>query len=212
MVAGNTIAADGRWAAVFLANVHFEAVGTNYFTVTLPPSPLQNYWSLSVEEQFYVVYPTLFLLVAWARLRISLEAKLAVVLGAVIVVSYWLSVVQTQSHPTMAYFSLGNASVGDFPRCADRGRVLVDAAVSCSSCHVGYVGRVGCHRDVGLCLHRRHRVPGFAGGHPRPGRRSGDRRRGSGITAGAPRRCSAWVRSSGWVAAPTACTCGTGRS
>ena len=107
VVAGNTIAADGRWAAVFLANVHFEAVGTNYFTATLPPSPLQNYWSLSVEEQFYVVYPTLFLLVAWARLRISLEAKLAVVLGAVIVVSYWLSVVQTQSHPTVAYFSLG---------------------------------------------------------------------------------------------------------
>lgn len=107
VVAGDSIAVDGRWAAVFLANFHFEAVGTNYFTATLPPSPLQNYWTLSVEEQFYVVYPTLFLLVAWARVRISLEAKLAVVLGAVIAVSYWLSVVQTQSHPTVAYFSLG---------------------------------------------------------------------------------------------------------
>ena len=32
---------------------------------------------------------------------------MAVVLAAVIVVSYWLSVVQTQSHPTVAYFSLG---------------------------------------------------------------------------------------------------------
>ena len=31
-----------------------------------PPSPLQNFWSLAVEEQFYVVYPTLFLLVAGA--------------------------------------------------------------------------------------------------------------------------------------------------
>ena len=114
VVAGNSIAVDGRWAAVFLANFHFEAVGTNYFTATLPPSPLQNYWSLSVEEQFYVVYPTLFLLVAWARVRISLEAKLAVVLGAVIVVSYWLSVVQTQSHPTVAYFSLERER-GRFP-------------------------------------------------------------------------------------------------
>jgi peptidoglycan/LPS O-acetylase OafA/YrhL len=107
VVAGNSIANDGRWAAVFLANFHFEALGTNYFTATLPPSPLQNYWSLSVEEQFYVVYPTLFLLVAWAKVRISLEAKLAIVLGAVIAVSYWLSVVQTQSHPTAAYFSPG---------------------------------------------------------------------------------------------------------
>ena len=106
-VAGNSIANDGRWAAVFLANFHFAALGTNYFTATLPPSPLQNYWSLSVEEQFYLVYPTLFLLVAWSKVRISLEAKLAVVLGAVIAVSYGLSVVQTQSHPTAAYYSLG---------------------------------------------------------------------------------------------------------
>jgi peptidoglycan/LPS O-acetylase OafA/YrhL len=106
-VAGASIAVDGRWAAVFLANFHFEALATNYFTAALPPSPLQNYWSLSVEEQFYVVYPTLFLLVAWAKVRISLEARLAVVLGAVIAVSYGLSVVQTQSHPTAAYYSLG---------------------------------------------------------------------------------------------------------
>jgi peptidoglycan/LPS O-acetylase OafA/YrhL len=107
VVAGNSIAVDGRWAAVFLANFHFEALGTNYFSARLPPSPLQNYWTLSVEEQFYFVYPTLFLLVAWAKARISLEAKLAVVLGAVTAVSYWLSVVQTQSHPTAAYYSLG---------------------------------------------------------------------------------------------------------
>ncbi len=107
VVAGNSIADDGRWAAVFLANVHFAALGTNYFSATLPPSPLQNYWTLSVEEQFYVVFPTLFLVVAWAKVRMSLEAKLAVVLGAVIGVSYGLSVVQTQSHPTAAYYSLG---------------------------------------------------------------------------------------------------------
>ncbi len=107
VVAGNSIAVDGRWAAVFLANFHFEALGTNYFSATLPPSPLQNYWTLSVEEQFYFVYPTLFVLVAWAKVRISLEAKLAVVLGGVIALSYGLSVVQTQSHPTAAYYSLG---------------------------------------------------------------------------------------------------------
>ena len=57
VVSGNNTADDGRWAAVFLANFHFESVGTNYFTALRPPSPLQNYWSLSVEEQFYLVYP-----------------------------------------------------------------------------------------------------------------------------------------------------------
>ena len=61
---GSSTATDGRWAAVFLANFHFIAIGTNYFSSQQPPSPLQNFWSLAVEEQFYVVYPTLFLVVA----------------------------------------------------------------------------------------------------------------------------------------------------
>jgi peptidoglycan/LPS O-acetylase OafA/YrhL len=105
VVSGNYVADDGRWAAVFLANFHFEALGTNYFSSGRPPSPLQNYWSLSVEEQFYVVYPTLFLLVARVRGRFSLRTRMSVALGVVIVASYWLSVTQTASHPASAYFS-----------------------------------------------------------------------------------------------------------
>jgi peptidoglycan/LPS O-acetylase OafA/YrhL len=105
VVSGNSTADDGRWAAIFLANFHFEAVGTNYLDALRPPSPLQNYWSLSVEEQFYVVYPTLFLLVASVRGRISLRARMAIVLAIVIVASYWLSIAQTASNPTSAYFS-----------------------------------------------------------------------------------------------------------
>ncbi len=104
-VSGDIVADDGRWAAVFLSNFHFEAVGTNYFTANLPPSPLQNYWSLSVEEQFYVVYPTLFLLIARLKSRLSLQTKMAITLVVVTVASYWLSVAQTASQPTAAYFS-----------------------------------------------------------------------------------------------------------
>ena len=101
---GNNVADDGRWAAVFLSNFHFESVGTNYLAAWLPPSPLQNYWSLSVEEQFYVVYPTLFLLVA--RLKtFTLRSRLAVALGVVALVSFGMSIAQTASHPLAAYFS-----------------------------------------------------------------------------------------------------------
>ena len=38
-VSGAQVADDGRWAAVFLSNFHFEALGTNYFTASLPPPP-----------------------------------------------------------------------------------------------------------------------------------------------------------------------------
>jgi len=108
-VSGTQVANDGRWVAVFLANFHYQALGTNYFTASLPPSPLQNYWSLSVEEQFYLVFPTLFFLIARGlgrgRGRRSPMARMAVAFGAVTAASFALSVVQTATHPSAAYFS-----------------------------------------------------------------------------------------------------------
>ena len=104
-VSGGRTANDGRWAALFLSNFHFQSVGTDYLTATLPPSALQNYWSLSVEEQFYVVYPTLFLLVAGIWRRTSRRARLAGALAVIAVGSFVLSVLQTSSSPSAAYFS-----------------------------------------------------------------------------------------------------------
>ena len=106
--AGGRSASDGVWASVFLANVHFTAVGTDYLGSQLPPSLLQNFWSLAVEEQFYVVYPALFLVVATlggGLRRLGLRGRLALVLGAVIVGSFAFSVADTARHPTAAYFS-----------------------------------------------------------------------------------------------------------
>ena len=101
---GIPTAADGRWAAVFLANIHFIATGTSYLSSQQPPSPLQNFWSLAVEEQFYFIYPTLFLLVAKARV-LSLRLRLAFFLAVVICVSFAYSVVDTHGNPINAYFS-----------------------------------------------------------------------------------------------------------
>jgi peptidoglycan/LPS O-acetylase OafA/YrhL len=105
IVSGNTTADDARWTAVFLANFHFASIGTNYLTAQQPPSPLLNFWSLAVEEQFYLVYPTVFLLIAALRTRWSLQAKLAIGLVVIIAASFALSVTQTSSDPTVAYFS-----------------------------------------------------------------------------------------------------------
>ena len=105
VVTGANTAGDGRWAAVFLANFHFESIGTNYLLALRSPSPLQNFWSLSVEEQFYIVYPTIFLVMAKFRGSLSLRARLAIVLVPVIAASYSLSVVQTAHSPAAAYFS-----------------------------------------------------------------------------------------------------------
>src|ERR1700674_4333621 len=105
VVAGDRTAVDGKWAAVFLANFHFASIGTNYLTATQPPSPLQNFWSLAVEEQFYLVYPTLFLLAAWVPVRLAFRSRLVIGLPVVIGASLTLSVIQTSTNATVAYFS-----------------------------------------------------------------------------------------------------------
>jgi peptidoglycan/LPS O-acetylase OafA/YrhL len=104
-IAGNEIADDAKWAAVFTANIHFGLLGTDYLGSKLPPSPLQHMWSLGVEEQFYLVWPALLLalmvLVKGARQRIALAISLPVIIG----VSVAWSVIQTGSNATWAYFS-----------------------------------------------------------------------------------------------------------
>ena len=104
-VSGNQNAIDARWASVFLINVHFAATGTNYLASQAPPSVLQNYWSLAVEEQFYLLYPAIFLVVVGISLRSSLRRRIGLVLGVAIVVSFVWSILQTSNNPTAAFFS-----------------------------------------------------------------------------------------------------------
>jgi peptidoglycan/LPS O-acetylase OafA/YrhL len=52
------------WASTaFVINYRLAAQANNYLTSSLPPSPLMHYWSLSVEEQFYLLWPGLLSLV-----------------------------------------------------------------------------------------------------------------------------------------------------
>jgi len=103
-----TIAGDAIWSSFFLANVHFAINGTDYFAATTV-SPLQHFWSLAVEEQFYLGWPLLLLglmlLISRRRRRVPL---IRVVLLAVLVIiagSLIASAVETAISPAAAYFS-----------------------------------------------------------------------------------------------------------
>ena len=80
-ISGNEVANAAKWTAVFAANIHFALIGTDYLGSQLPPSPLQHMWSLGVEEQFYLVWPSLFLLLA-VIVRLSRRRNVLHVLAA----------------------------------------------------------------------------------------------------------------------------------
>ena len=52
---------DSLSALFYVANWHFILAGSNYFNLTAQPSPLDHMWSLSIEEQFYLVWPPVVL-------------------------------------------------------------------------------------------------------------------------------------------------------
>src|SRR6516165_3364672 len=58
------VAKDAVACALYVGNYRFAIQATNYLSAQGAVSPLQNYWSLGVEEQFYVLWPALLLAAA----------------------------------------------------------------------------------------------------------------------------------------------------
>jgi peptidoglycan/LPS O-acetylase OafA/YrhL len=69
-----TLRGDALSALFYVANWHFILGGSDYFHMTGLTSPLIHTWSLAVEEQFYLVWPLVFLGVMkiWGSLRVLL--------------------------------------------------------------------------------------------------------------------------------------------
>jgi len=102
---------DGIACALYAGNYRFAMHGTDYLASDLPPSPFQHYWSLGVEEQFYLVWPVLIIGTAWLvhRLRAGAAARAtpyAVVLVLVAAASLAAAVLWTRTSPAWAFFSL----------------------------------------------------------------------------------------------------------
>ncbi|MGU3498858.1 acyltransferase family protein [Mycobacterium sp. C31M] len=105
---GARVLPDATASSLFLANFHFIATGTDYARLGSDPSPLQHYWSLAVEEQFYLVWPLLVLMaiaVAARSQRATLRHLLFGLLVVIVVASYLLSITVTATNGVEAFFS-----------------------------------------------------------------------------------------------------------
>ncbi|WP_433048506.1 acyltransferase family protein [Dactylosporangium sp. CS-033363] len=99
-IAARAVSLDAITAAVYGINVRLAAQGTDYLSATREPSPLQHFWSLAVEEQFYLVWPVLLVLAGATRRRALLT------LGGLAAVSFAVSAWQTTAAQPWAYFGL----------------------------------------------------------------------------------------------------------
>lgn len=99
---------DAVASLTFVQNWHLVAVGTDYLAADAPPGPLQHFWSLAVEEQFYLVWPVVLLVAAGVAARSSSPRARQVVvtaaLSAVLVLSIGYAVWRGDHSPSAAYF------------------------------------------------------------------------------------------------------------
>lgn len=102
------IGGDIMASAFFVLNWHLIAQGVDYFAVKEGlVSPLQHYWTLSVEEQFYVVWPLLVVAVSslFARNNRHLKRTLLLVIVPLAAASLVYSIGYSESDPESAFLS-----------------------------------------------------------------------------------------------------------
>ncbi|WP_462189129.1 acyltransferase family protein [Frankia sp. CcWB2] len=133
---------DVAAASVYLVNWRFISNQTDYLASGRDPSPVLHFWSLSVEEQFYLVWPLLLLLVVLfaRRATMSLAAVAVPVTLGLVALSLALSLHWTLVETPVAYlgsparawqFGVGALLAFAAPALArlDRGRTVIGVRI-----------------------------------------------------------------------------------
>lgn len=95
-------------ALTFSSNWYFIAAGSDYFAATAPEL-FRNLWSLAVEEQFYLLWPIVLLLVILRARRGTRIVLLAVATAASALA---MALLLTPGDPTRVYYGTGTHAFG----------------------------------------------------------------------------------------------------
>jgi peptidoglycan/LPS O-acetylase OafA/YrhL len=98
-------------ALTYTMNWHLILSGTSYFDQFGRAPLLRHLWSLAVEEQFYLVWPPV-LLVLLARWRRRPDRLLAVMVGAALASALLMAVLYHEGDPSRAYYGTDTRLAG----------------------------------------------------------------------------------------------------
>jgi len=87
--------------ALYISNYTFAWWQNDYQNLDALPSPFLHYWSLAVEEQFYLIWPILMILLAKRGVNWIRNGVIAIFISSLL-----LSIIQTQISPIWAFYSL----------------------------------------------------------------------------------------------------------
>ncbi len=97
-----------KWAVFGASNIQLVISSDGYFGDRMPYNPFVQTWSLGVEEQFYLIYPIILLLISIAlyrkNRRLEKLGKLILVLATV--ASFVICVGQTSADPLRSFYLL----------------------------------------------------------------------------------------------------------
>jgi peptidoglycan/LPS O-acetylase OafA/YrhL len=93
-----SLVADGQRALLYVANWHFLAESGDYFAADADQSPFLHFWSLAIEEQFYLAFPLLLLLLTKVGRRWTLAVLLGTLLASVVAQLVWAQVDATRAY------------------------------------------------------------------------------------------------------------------